>query len=108
VGTTNSKPPGRIIMMGEWESPSNSQIIFIILFSAGAQPCWRCSKVTDYQLKEWRCSKMTSNSRSGWSVTTISTYFTTGSIECMPSEVVVGPVQLLGDFSQVFTSFIPI
>jgi hypothetical protein len=35
-GTTNSKPPGRIIMMGQSETrSSSSQIIFIILFCAG-------------------------------------------------------------------------
>jgi hypothetical protein len=40
-GTTNSKPPGPIIiMMSQWEKLSSSQIIFITLFSAGAQPCY--------------------------------------------------------------------
>jgi len=78
-------------MMGKWESPSSSQIIFIRLFYAGAQPCWRCSKVT-------------TNSGSERSVTAVSTYFTAGSIKC--HQAVVGPVQLLGGFSQVFTSFI--
>ncbi len=39
-GTTNSKPPGRIIMMGPIRNTlSSSQIIFITLFSAGAQLC---------------------------------------------------------------------
>jgi hypothetical protein len=37
-GTTNSKPPGPIIMIGQSEILSSSQIIFITLFSAGAQP----------------------------------------------------------------------
>ncbi len=39
-GTTNSKPPGPIIMMGqssETLNSSSSQIIFITLFSAGAK-----------------------------------------------------------------------
>jgi hypothetical protein len=31
--TTNSKPPERIIMMGQSDSLSNSQIMFITLFS---------------------------------------------------------------------------
>jgi hypothetical protein len=35
-GTTNNKPPGPIIMMGQSETLSSSQIIFITLFSAGA------------------------------------------------------------------------
>ncbi len=35
-GTTNSKPPGPIIMMGQSETRNSSQIIFITLFSAGA------------------------------------------------------------------------
>jgi hypothetical protein len=34
-GTTISKPPGRISMMGESETLSNSQIILITLFYAG-------------------------------------------------------------------------
>jgi hypothetical protein len=34
-GTTISKPPEPISMMGESETLSNSQIIFIALFSAG-------------------------------------------------------------------------
>jgi hypothetical protein len=38
--TTNSKPPGPIIMMGQSETPSSSQIILITLFCAGAhRPC---------------------------------------------------------------------
>jgi hypothetical protein len=36
-GSTNSKPPGPIIMMDRSETLSSSQIIFITLFSAGAQ-----------------------------------------------------------------------
>jgi hypothetical protein len=39
-GTTNSKPPGPIIMMGQLETPTSSQIIFSIFFSGGAQHCW--------------------------------------------------------------------
>jgi hypothetical protein len=39
-GTTISQPLGRISMMGESETLSNSQIIFITLFYAGAQLCW--------------------------------------------------------------------
>jgi hypothetical protein len=35
-GTTNSKPPGPIITMGQSETLNSSQIIFITLFSAGA------------------------------------------------------------------------
>jgi hypothetical protein len=35
-GTTNSKPPEPIIAMGQSETLSSSQIIFITLFSAGA------------------------------------------------------------------------
>jgi hypothetical protein len=38
-GTTNSKPLGPIIMMGQSEIQSSIQIIFITLFSAGAQHC---------------------------------------------------------------------
>jgi hypothetical protein len=38
-GTTNSKPPGRIIMMGQSETLSRSHVIFITLFSAGAHRC---------------------------------------------------------------------
>jgi len=38
-GTTNSKPSGPIIMMGQSEIVISSQIIFITLFSAGAQHC---------------------------------------------------------------------
>jgi hypothetical protein len=38
-GTTNSKPPGPIIMMGQSETLSSSQVKFITLFSAGAQRC---------------------------------------------------------------------
>jgi hypothetical protein len=34
-GTTNSKPPGPMSMMGQSETLSNSQIIFITLFSGG-------------------------------------------------------------------------
>jgi hypothetical protein len=37
LGTTNSKPPGPIIMMDQSETPTTSQIIFIRLFSVGAQ-----------------------------------------------------------------------
>jgi hypothetical protein len=33
-GTTNSKPPGPIIMMRQWESLSSSQVILRILFFA--------------------------------------------------------------------------
>jgi hypothetical protein len=36
-GITNSKPPGPIIMMNQSETLNNSQVIFIALFSAGAQ-----------------------------------------------------------------------
>jgi hypothetical protein len=38
-GTTNSKPPGPIIMMGQSETLISSQITFITLFSAGAERC---------------------------------------------------------------------
>ncbi len=38
-GTTNSEPPGPIIMIGQSEILSSSQIIFITLFCAGAQYC---------------------------------------------------------------------
>jgi hypothetical protein len=34
-GTTNSKPPGPIIMMTQSETLSSSQILFITLFSTG-------------------------------------------------------------------------
>jgi len=34
VGTTNSKPPGQIIMIGQSKKWSSSQIIFITLFSS--------------------------------------------------------------------------
>jgi hypothetical protein len=35
-GTTNSKPPGPIIMMGQSETLTSSQILFITLFSVAA------------------------------------------------------------------------
>jgi hypothetical protein len=38
-GTTNSKPQGPIIMMGQSEILSSSHIIFITLFSASTQHC---------------------------------------------------------------------
>ncbi len=38
-GTTNSKPPRPIIMMGQSETVSSSQILFITLFFAGTQRC---------------------------------------------------------------------
>jgi len=38
-GTTNSKPPGPIIMMGQSQTPTTSQIVFIRLFSVRAQCC---------------------------------------------------------------------
>jgi hypothetical protein len=38
-GTTNSKPPGSIIMIGRSKTGSNSQITFITLFSSSAQLC---------------------------------------------------------------------
>ncbi len=38
-GTTNSEPPGPIIMIGESETLTSSQILFITLFSAGAHRC---------------------------------------------------------------------
>jgi hypothetical protein len=37
--TTNSKPPGPIIMMTQSETLIGSQVIFITLFSAGARRC---------------------------------------------------------------------
>jgi hypothetical protein len=37
LGSTNSKPPGPIIMICQSEILSRSQIIFVTLFSAGAQ-----------------------------------------------------------------------
>jgi hypothetical protein len=46
-GTTNSKPLGPIIMMGQSETLSSSQITFITLFSAGAERC--CAY---YQLRQ--------------------------------------------------------
>jgi hypothetical protein len=36
LGITNSKPPGPIIMMGESETLSKCEIIFVTLFFAGA------------------------------------------------------------------------
>jgi hypothetical protein len=45
-GTTNSKPPGLIIMIGQSETLSSSQIIFITLFSPGAQPWCACYLAT--------------------------------------------------------------
>jgi len=36
---TSSKPPGPVIMMGQSESVSTSQIIFITLFFGGAHSC---------------------------------------------------------------------
>jgi len=42
--TANSKPPGPIIMMGQSETLSSRLIIFITLFSAGAQRCCACYK----------------------------------------------------------------
>jgi len=38
VGTTNSKPPGRIIMIGQSKTGSSSQIIFTTLFSSRCTP----------------------------------------------------------------------
>jgi hypothetical protein len=40
VGTTNSKPPGQIIMIDQSEILSRSQVQFITLFFGGAQLCW--------------------------------------------------------------------
>jgi hypothetical protein len=37
--TTNSEPPGPIIMIGQSETQSSSEVIFIALFCAGAQRC---------------------------------------------------------------------
>jgi hypothetical protein len=37
--TTNGEPPGRIIMIGQSETLSSSQVIVIALFCAGAQHC---------------------------------------------------------------------
>jgi hypothetical protein len=34
-----NKPPGPIIMMSQSETQKSSQIIFIMIFSGGAQPC---------------------------------------------------------------------
>jgi hypothetical protein len=45
-GTTNSKPPGPIIMMGRSETVTSSQIIFITLFSAGAHCCCTFHRAT--------------------------------------------------------------
>jgi hypothetical protein len=39
-GTTNSKPPGPIIMMGQSKTPTTSQIIFIRLFPVRVQRCY--------------------------------------------------------------------
>jgi hypothetical protein len=39
VGTTNSKPPGRIIMFGQSKTGTSSQIIFITLSLAGVLIC---------------------------------------------------------------------
>jgi hypothetical protein len=41
-GITNNKPPEPITMMGQSGTLSSSQIIFITLFSAGAQWCSAC------------------------------------------------------------------
>jgi hypothetical protein len=38
-GSTNSKPPAPIITLGQSETLSSSEIIFIKLFSPGAQHC---------------------------------------------------------------------
>jgi hypothetical protein len=38
-GTTSSKPPGPIIMMGRSETLIDSQVLFITLSSAAAQGC---------------------------------------------------------------------
>ncbi len=38
-GLINSKPLGPIIMMGQWKALSSNWIIFITLFSGGAQRC---------------------------------------------------------------------
>jgi hypothetical protein len=47
-GTTNNKPHGPMIMMGQLETPSNSYIKFITLFSAGAQCCCASYQVCNY------------------------------------------------------------
>jgi hypothetical protein len=39
MGTTNSKPPGPIIMIDQSEILSRSQVQFITLFFGGAQLC---------------------------------------------------------------------
>jgi hypothetical protein len=39
-GTTNRKPAGQIIIMGQSEKLSRKWIIFITLFSASAQRCY--------------------------------------------------------------------
>jgi hypothetical protein len=39
LGTSNSKPPGPILMIGQSETLSSSQIVFITLFCAGTQHC---------------------------------------------------------------------
>jgi len=39
ANTTNSKPPGRIIMMGQSETLSSRETMFITLFFGGAQGC---------------------------------------------------------------------
>jgi hypothetical protein len=44
LGTTNSEPPGPIMMIGQSETLNSSQIIFITLFCAGAQRC--CATAT--------------------------------------------------------------
>jgi hypothetical protein len=41
-GITNNKPPEPITMIGQSETLSSSQIIFITLFSGGAQCCSAC------------------------------------------------------------------
>jgi hypothetical protein len=43
VGTTNNKPPGAIIMIGQSKTGNSSQVVFITLFCvAGAQFCCDC------------------------------------------------------------------
>jgi hypothetical protein len=39
-GTTNSKPPGPIIMIHQSEALRSSQVLFITLFCSGAQRCF--------------------------------------------------------------------
>ncbi len=62
-GTSNSKPPGQIIMMGQSETLSSNQIIFITLFPASVQRC--CAVQKPRQCAQFRKAKTNFLSQTG-------------------------------------------